>query len=163
MTTGPTDNGDLPEYRGNPFIAKLPKLLSSTQALRALAEPPDFDEKERLLAAHLRAHCIQRLARYFEPLERHIELEAKFSMLLRQGYIGRNPTTGDFIRHLQDGHDRCVHKDLNYAPPRVRSTATSFALLGCSGVGKSTGIERVLELYPQTILHSEPSSLRQVV
>ncbi len=161
--TVPTDDGDLPEYRNNPFIAKLPKLLSATQALRALADPPDFDEQERRLPAHLRAHCIQRLGRYFEPLERHIELEAKFSMLLRQGYIARNPASGDFIRHLQDGHDRCVRKDLAFTPRPVRSTATSFALIGCSGVGKSKGVERILELYEQVVFHTEPFSLRQVV
>lgn len=153
---------DLPEYRDNPLIASLPPILSARQAVQALAAPPDFHENERKLAAHLRAHAIHRLGRYFQPLERHLELEARFSTLIRQGYIGRNPANGDLIRVLQDGHDRCVLKDINYAPRQVRSTATSFALIGCSGVGKSKSVERILELYPQVIHHSTPCSMDQV-
>ncbi|MBT3069571.1 ATP-binding protein [Rhodomicrobium sp. Az07] len=157
------DREELPEYRENPLIAKLPLLLSPADAWRALADPPHFDASERQLPAHIRAHCIQRLGRYFEPLERHLQLEASFAALLRQGYLSRNIRTQDYIRRLQDGHERVVQKDMLAFRHPVRSTASSFALIGCSGVGKSKGIERVLELYPQVIHHDEPFSLDQVV
>jgi hypothetical protein len=162
MTTN-DDGAGLPEYRSNPLIAKLPPLLPAAEAWRALADPPEFNVRECEFATHIRAHCIQRLGRYFEPLERHLRLEADFAALLRQGYLGRNIRTHDYIRRLQDGHERVAQKDLLAFRHPVRSTASSFALIGCSGIGKSKGIERVLGLYPQVIHHDEPFSLDQVV
>lgn len=163
MTTVEADVVDLPEFRDNPFIAKLPPLMPAIDILRALADPPIHQEAERNYPAHLRAECVHRLGRYFEPLERHLQLASKFATLLRQGYISRNPLGADFIHRLQDGHERVTRRELNVPAQRVRSTASSFALVGCSGIGKSKSVERVLELYPQTIHHSEPFSLDQVV
>ncbi len=157
------DMTTLAEYSENPFIAKLPPVLSVNEALRAMAGPPKFSEKERGYPAHLRAHCVLRLKNYFEPLENHLQLEAKFGMLLRQGYLSRNPNTNDYIHRLQEGYERVIGKDLAAVRRPIRSTASSFALIGCSGIGKSYGMGRVLELYPQVIHHVHPFSLDQVV
>lgn len=154
----------LPEYQNNPFIAKLPPLLSQREMLTALANHPEFDERERSYPAQLRKHCIMRLGRYFEPLERQLQLAERFGMLLRQGYVGRNPLTHDYIRHLQNGAERIEAKSLNIVVRHpVENTAASFALTGCSGIGKSKSIEKVLHQYPQCIQHSEPFSLVQIV
>ena len=164
MTTSPeTPASSLPEYEGNPFIARLPSLRSQLQLLDALAARPEYHAQERGYAASLRKHCIMRLGRYFEPLERQIQLADRFGMLLRQGYIGRNPLTHDYIRHLQNGAERIEAKSLTI-PTRqpIENTATSFALAGCSGIGKSKAIEKVLHQYPQCIQHTEPFSLVQI-
>lgn len=154
----------LPEYQDNIFISHLPPLLSQRELLNALASRPEFHERERKFPAQLRKHCIMRLGRYFEPLERQLQLAERFGMLLRQGYVGRNPQTNDYIRHLQSGAERIEAKSL-HAPTRhpVVNTATSFALIGCSGIGKSKSMEKVLHQYPQCIQHSEPFSLTQIV
>lgn len=168
MTMSKPIADDLPmslrEYEDNPFIAELPSLLSQRELVRALASRPEFNEKERNYPTQLRKHCIMRLGRYFEPLERQVQLAERFGMLLRQGYIGRNPRTHDYIRHLQNGAERIEAKSLHVATLHpVENTATSFALTGCSGIGKSKSIEKVLHQYPQTIQHSEPFSLVQIV
>ena len=154
----------LPEYRDNPFIAKLPPLLSQRDMLLELASYPEFDERECSYPGQLRKHCIMRLGRYFEPLERQLQLAERFGMLLRQGYIGRNPLTHDYIRHLQNGAERIEANSLHISTRNpVENTAASFALTGCSGIGKSKSIEKVLHRYPQCISHSEPFSLIQIV
>jgi len=163
MTSPETPTSSLPEYEGNPFIARLPPLRSQRELLDALAARPEFYAQERGYAASLRKHCIMRLGRYFEPLERQIQLADRFGMLLRQGYVGRNPLTHDYIRHLQSGAERIEAKSLTI-PTRqpVENTATSFALVGCSGIGKSTAIEKVLHQYPQCFQHTAPFSLVQI-
>lgn len=154
----------LPEYLDNPFIAKLSPLLSQRDMLLALASYPEFDERERSYPAQLRKHCIMRLGRYFEPLERQLQLAERFGMLLRQGYIGRNPLTHDYIRHLQNGAERIEAKSLHISTRNpVENTAASFALTGCSGIGKSKSTEKVLHQYQQCIPHLEPFSLIQIV
>ncbi|MBK5205632.1 MAG: ATP-binding protein [Polaromonas sp.] len=164
MTTSPeTPASSLPEYEGNPFIARLPPLRSQLQLPDALAARPEYHAQERGYEASLRKHCIMRLGRYFEPLERQIQLADRFGMLLRQGYIGRNPLTHDYIRHLQNGAERIEAKSLTISTRQpVENTATSFALAGCSGIGKSKAIEKVLHQYPQCIQHTEPFSLVQI-
>lgn len=153
----------LPEYEKNPFIARLPPLRSQRQLLDTLAARPDYDVRERGYEVSLRKHCIMRLGRFFEPLERQIQLADRFGMLLRQGYIGRNPLTHDYIRHLQNGAERIEAKSLTIPTSQpVENTATSFALAGCSGIGKSKAIEKVLHQYPQCIQHTEPFSLLQI-
>ena len=55
----------LPEYAGNPFIARLPPPMSVQDVLAELTDLPAYSPDERHYPAHLRCHCIRRLARYF--------------------------------------------------------------------------------------------------
>jgi len=154
----------LPEYDSNPFIASLPPLQSKKDVLASLAMKPIYDQKERLYPAHIRMHCIMRLEGYFEPLERQIQLAQRFDMLLRRGYVGRNPLTTDYIHRLKNGVERYEANSID-APVKhtIRNSANSFALVGCSGNGKSTAIERLIAHYTQCISHHSPFSLQQIV
>ncbi len=64
----------LVEYKGNPLIEALPPILSKDQFVEASQECPAFDESERSLDSWVRLHCVERLLRFFQPLERHIYL-----------------------------------------------------------------------------------------
>lgn len=163
MASSPTDIPLLPEFRDNPFINRLPPQLSQQKAWQFLSDPPEFSPAERSYPIHLRMNCLFRLRRFFEPLEHHLRLESAFSTLLRQGYVSRNPLQTDYIRRLQDGHERILARDLTAGRHYVGSTAEGFALIGASGAGKSTAINRILAYYPQVIAHDEPFSLQQVV
>lgn len=163
MASSPTDIPLLPEFRDNPFINRLPPQLSQQKAWQFLSDPPEFSPAERSYPIHLRMNCLYRLRRFFEPLEHHLRLESAFSTLLRQGYVSRNPLQTDYIRRLQDGHERILARDLTAGRHYVGGTAEGFALIGASGAGKSTAINRILAYYPQVIAHDEPFSLQQVV
>ena len=163
MASSPTDIPLLPEFRDNPFINRLPPQLSQQKAWQFLSDPPEFSPAERSYPIHLRMNCLYRLRRFFEPLEHHLRLESAFSALLRQGYVSRNPLQTDYIRRLQDGHERILARDLTAGRHYVGGTAEGFALIGASGAGKSTAINRILSYYPQVITHDEPFSLQQVV
>ena len=67
---------------------------------------PIFRESEPGYPAHLRKHCIARLSKCFLPQARQVELADRFVMLLRQGYLGRNPLTHDYLHHLHNGIER---------------------------------------------------------
>ena len=154
----------LAEYTANPFIARLPALQDQKSLYRTLLQVPLFDAKERDYPAHLRKHCIVRLANGFLPQPRQLDLADRFGLLLRQGYLGRDPSTTAYLHHLHNGLDRIQAGDLD-APVShaVQNTASSFALLGCPGVGKTRSMNRVLAQYPQIILHETPFSLVQLV
>ncbi len=152
----------LPEYAKNPFIARLPQPMSLQDAVATLTDLPAYSAAERQYPSHLRCHCIQRLARYFDPMNRHLALEQRIGALIRQGYIGRDPNTTDFIHRLHNNHERVIQRDLNANLYPVETTASGFALIGCSGIGKSRSTDRILRLYPQTIHHDDPMAMVQV-
>lgn len=163
MTTN-EEVATLPEYARNPFIAKLPPLKAQKAMYGDLLAAPLFDEKECGYPAYLRKHCIARLAKCFLPQARQVDLADRIALLLRQGYLGRDPLTHDYLRHLNNGYKRIEENSLDATVSQpVQNTASSFALLGCPGVGKTLAVNRVLAQYPQTIQHDTPFSLVQIV
>ena len=138
----------LPEYRGNPLIEALPPIMPLEAAVEALTVNPGYNAAEREMDAYYRFHAIRRLLRYFQPLYTHIDIEQRISCSIRQGYLGRNPIFARNSRYLG------------------KTTALGFTIIGVSGVGKTTGVERVLSLYPQCITHTRyegsPFYLKQI-
>lgn len=147
----------LPEYRDNPLIASLPPIFDTKQVITKLRLKPLYDSAERNLDGRLRVHAIARLLnRFFQPLSHHLELEQKISLILRQGYLGRNPDQGSYHLHLQNGFKRIQEEDLDaFVFDQARSSANSLSLFGCSGCGKSVTINRIFSVYEQAIFHPE--------
>ncbi|WP_052341643.1 ATP-binding protein [Salinarimonas rosea] len=152
----------LPEYCENPFIARLPPVLSAAGLFRTLQDLPRHDEAERRLPSHLRIHCAMRLGRYFDPNERHIALEQRMDVLIRQGYLGRNPNTTDYYLRLRNDLARVSARSFDVEATPMCTTANGFALIGVSGMGKTDSITRILKRYPQVIEHVEPVAVSQV-
>ncbi len=142
----------LPDYQGNPLIEALGPVLSSSEAYERLCYFPMYYENERQLSAELRFNALYRLQHFFQPVIQHLDLERRFSRLLRSGYLSRNPLNPQQVQLLT-----------GQAVPSIRSTASSFTLMGFSGVGKTTAVERILSLYPQCILHEHPINRVQII
>ncbi|MCF6458736.1 ATP-binding protein [Pseudoalteromonas sp. MMG024] len=147
----------LEEYRNNPLVSCLPPLYSVKEVIAKLRDKPRFDATEIQLDGRTRVHAIARILRsFFQPLNHHLELEIKISLMLRQGYLGRNPADGSYYSHLQNGFQRVMEENLEArAFADVDSTATSLSLFGCSGCGKTEALKRVLRMYRQAIYHPE--------
>jgi hypothetical protein len=139
-------------YRGNPLIEALPPILSEEEAMALLANYPSYDPNERTLPNHLRFHLVRNALKFVEPLPIHLDLEQRFSCMIRTGYEARNPLTPQFRRDFQK---RLNALDCDGFPQNhLRSTATGFTIIGISGVGKTTAVQAILSLYPQVIVHS---------
>ena len=77
----------LPEYQDNPLISALPPIPDLQEVVTQLQAVPSFEPQEAFLDGRLRAHAIARLLHgFFQPLTHHLELEAKISLMIRQGY-----------------------------------------------------------------------------
>lgn len=153
---------DILDYRGNPLIEALPSLLSLEQAYTQLKYSPEYNEKESDLSAHHRYHSLTRLTRFYQPIDQTLQLEMRFSRLLRDGYVYRNPRNKTHAEALIELHRRLENKEPLGLPPDIRKTASSLSIIGFSGMGKSTAIERILSLYPKVIIHKYPLNIMQV-
>ena len=140
------------DYKENPFIEALPPIMPSAEAaVSALSVKPIYSEEERELETYYRLHSTMRLGRYFQPLYTHLDIEQRVSRSIRQGYVSRNPITPQYVQRFQQIEQRFEPVDFR----RVKSTAIGFTMIGMSGVGKTTAIERVMSLYPQCITHTK--------
>lgn len=144
------------EYKGNPLIEALPPILSKEEIITKLSKVPDYSQEERKLDPQYRYHCIQKLFNYFEPLQKHIDIEQRFSRVIRQGYISRNPIGPEYAAKLQNSYKMIKSGSYEFTEKSLcRTTASGFTVIGISGIGKTTTFERILSLYPQIIRHSE--------
>jgi hypothetical protein len=145
------------DYAGNPLIEALPPVLTTQQAMLGLAYYPRYDDSHRLTPDHIRYHLIQNGLRFFAPLDVHLDLERRFSCLIRIGYAERNPLMTGFWEEVADRVGACSQYGALSAPRRNQwpSSAAGFSIVGMSGVGKSFSVERVLSVYPQVIHHND--------
>ena len=106
---------------------------------------------------HIRHHLIQNSLRLFSPLDIHIDLERRFSCLIRVGLTNHNPFNPDFWKEV-DRRVELIEKSRNQYRRKRKyhsTSASGFFVVGISGIGKSQTIEQILRLYPQVIYHSK--------
>jgi len=139
----------VPLYRGNPLIEALPAINSTEDAYRRLAYFPEYQGNHRHLPNEIRLHLIYNANQFFKPNWVHLDLEQRISRLLRAGYLARNPCARGYWQEINERVEDASD------PLRLRATATGFNLVGISGIGKSTAVEAVLQLYPQVLIHHQ--------
>ncbi|MEK5230321.1 ATP-binding protein [Lysinibacillus sp. FSL K6-0232] len=146
----------LEEYNSNPFIQALPPLMTKQAIIDSLAMPISFDESERDYDSAFRLHMVQRLYKLFQPLPRHLDVWNTTFSLLYQGYISRNPFDKDYIRQRNQMGKEIINKsfDINNQST-FRTTASCATLIGYSGMGKTSSVQRVLNNIPQVIVHNK--------
>jgi hypothetical protein len=157
---------EIPSYKGNPLIEALPPIHTEEEVVALLQYYPDYDEQHRQWPSELRLHLILDAVRFIQPLTNHIALEQLFGVLLRSGYVERNP----FPRkdHLLKERARLEGmKESFKAHPSPHSSGREISVIGLSGVGKSTALRSIFALYDQVINHGryegQPFTLRQLV
>jgi len=144
---------ELPKFKGNPLIEALPPINTRKRAITLMQRGVEYSNDLRLAPAHLRSHMVMDILHYLQPLPNHLRLESGVSRVLRDGYLGRNPLDPAYWGALQQRLEHFRSKPQKNV--RVESTAAGFAILGMSGMGKTTAIRAVLFLYPQIIIHNE--------
>ncbi len=148
---------EIPEYFDNPMIEALPPIWSEAEAIEELIYKPPYHESLRNSPDHIRHHLIQNSLRLFSPLDIHIDLERRFSCLIRVSYRDRNPTTTEFWKEV-NRRVELIKKETRSQYPKNRTFHSTFAsgfyIVGISGIGKSQTIEQILRTYPQVIYHN---------
>lgn len=89
-------------YRGNPLIEALPPIWTEDEVMERLEVYPEFDERERKLPAHQRLHLIQNVLELLILMTPHLDLEQRFSRMIRAGYIARNPVVKGFWQDVSE-------------------------------------------------------------
>ncbi|MFD2442536.1 ATP-binding protein [Bacillus sp. CGMCC 1.16607] len=162
----------LSEYSKNPFIEALPPIFSEDNVLERFMVTPRITQQEKQSETNIRYHVLKRVKNFIQPLPIHFEVERRLSTLIRRGYLARNPLDRTFLERIRVLHqlredEEEAHKYIDERLNYIRSTADSLSIIGISGIGKTTAIERLLLMYPQVIKHEtyegQPFNRTQIV
>jgi hypothetical protein len=135
-------------YQGNPFIEALPDIIDSPEKLaKMLSRHPYFNDNDLQLPPLYRVQLVRTVESYYKPLSIHFTIEQIISRMIRFGYLSRN---------LYINMDKPnVVKEQKYAIEEASlSTSPEFAIIGISGVGKTSLLKAILSTYPKVILHT---------
>lgn len=162
----------LPEYKNNPFLEVLPPIFNEDDVLDRFMVTPRISKEDKQKDINIRYHVLKRVKNFIQPLPIHFEVERRLSTLIRRGYLARNPLDKTFFERLKVLHElredeEQAHKYIDDRLYYIRSTADSLSIIGISGIGKTTAIERLLLMYPQVIKHDiykdQPFNRTQIV
>jgi hypothetical protein len=140
---------------GNPLIEALPPELSDDELAQALWLSPDFDPEQRTWENHFRLQQIKGLSNFMVPLTRHMELARMLDVMMREGYVARPPKSKAFVEKLCSAYEMQKAGQTYSQTHGHIASSDSAALIGPSGLGKTTTVRRHLARYPQVIHHEE--------
>ena len=145
-------------YRGNPLIEALPDFTSRTTRSVADALRGKVSAIHDTATRRQKNQWLGNLAsEMFVPLSRHIKLHELIDLAIRQGYAQARPMSDDDVRRMNEAYKRQQKGERLAAlyPSEQDGAPVSISVIGCSGIGKTYGISRLLRLYPQVISHPQ--------
>lgn len=148
-------NKNLPaSYLGNPLIEAMTPLKSDAQLFEALYEP--VEDPDLTAPSEVRANLmVESVKNQFILFPSHFELAKKIDLMMRSGYVDRNPSKKDRNAILQELYARAQSggKPVNFNT-RAKG-ADSILITGYPGGGKSTAADQILGLNLQVVEHKK--------
>ncbi|HAF29044.1 MAG TPA: hypothetical protein DCG75_08345 [Bacteroidales bacterium] len=144
-----------PFYKGNPLIECLNPLLEFKDFFSLLTSTKPISRTEALkYTINQRDEFLTLLKHnFFVPSEKHYSLYRTIYNSLTSGYHLRKPIKKEVNLKLKSSY-----RNLHTASAIVSESTASLSscLLGISGIGKTTIINKILSLYPGGISHNLP-------
>lgn len=131
-------------YEDNILIQACGPILSPVEIAKRLVYLPLRPSTVPLRPGHLIEHELAGLWRLHIPSEAGIALAQSMGCMMRQGYVHRRPNDAATWRRIY-GPGSYEH---DHVPVQLAAS-----VMGHSGVGKTTALERALRLYPQVVEH----------
>lgn len=145
----------IPHFKGNPLIEALPPTMNDDELLSALTLMPDFQPEQRAWPTEERLLMVETLSNFMIPLSKHIELSRALDSMMRAGYVGRAPRTPGHAEIFQSIYKNQAEGKSFSQSPTSRTPQISTALIGISGMGKTTTVKRWCAHIPRVIYHPE--------
>jgi AAA domain len=145
----------MPQFKGNPLVEALPPSMTDIGLLEALTLMPDYDPAQREWPTSERLMMVATLQNFMVPMLRHTELCRALDAMLRGGYVGRAPRTAGHSAIFQSIYQKQMAGQSFAQTANSRSPQISTALIGISGMGKTTTVQRWCAHLPKVIFHPE--------
>ena len=149
-------DGKIDEYRGNPLIEALPPVANLESIIQKVMSHPPIREEEKEWEVEIRIQLLRRLYHIFQPLPIHHEIWNMIHSLIHEGYLARNPFDKDYKRFVNETGKQIIERTYDiHTQHHFRTTSSAGVLIGMSGIGKTTTVNRILQHIPQIIVHRQ--------
>lgn len=145
----------MPQFKGNPLVEALPPTMTDDGLWEALTLMPDYDAAQRDWPTSERLMMVSTLQNFMVPMLRHTELCRALDAMLRGGYVGRAPRTAGHSAIFQSLYQKQMAGQSFAQTANSRTPQISTALIGLSGMGKTTTVQRWCAHLPKVIFHPE--------
>lgn len=140
----PFDPQLVSEYKGNPLIMACGPILDKDELVNRLSYSPEIPLDVNNTPVEIRRHQMMSTRLLHIPCQAGIAVAQSIDLILRQGYINRNPK--------ETATWEALYSNLDFKlAPEVPPLAAYIS--GISGTGKSRSVQRALQFYPQVYVH----------
>lgn len=136
---------DVEAYANNILIDSCGPIPSPTLLAERLTTLPTLPRSPGTVERHVRLHQISSVSSLHIPTPMGIEIATSIDLMLRQGYVARNPTKVEAWKNIYLGTS-------SFQATSARAQAA--AVVGISGSGKTVSVDLPLRFYPQTWTHA---------
>jgi hypothetical protein len=143
----------IPRFSGNPLIEALPESPDDETIEGMFESLPKFSDDQRSWSSLDRMHQIDGLASFMKPMKQQVKLFRALERMVRNGYVGRAPRTAAHsaisakLYKLQKEGKSFFEGEVQITPQ------ISTAVIGVSGMGKTTTLKRWSKRMDYVILH----------
>ena len=130
-------------YPGNPYVEALPPMLAGQELIRALASVPPYSASDRDRSTGERLQLLSALYEFYQPLTMTLDLYCEVYNAMQHCYGQYTPQRE--AAAFQQGYAAMQGK----AVAASIGGGNSFSVVGVSGLGKSTALQRVCLCFPQ--------------
>lgn len=145
----------IPQFRDNPLIEALPPTMTDDTLIEALTLMPDFEPSQRQWSTSDRFMMLKSLQNFMIPMQNHVELGRALDSMIRAGYVGRAPRTPGHAKIFQSIYEKQLAGIGFSQTSSSRTPQISTSLIGISGMGKTTTVNRWCAHLPKVIYHEE--------
>lgn len=124
----------------NYFIDFLPGMKTGDNLISALTVLPNYSDGIRLQSKSIRLVALSDLYKIYLPSHMSMEIYSKLYLALIRSMQKKFSKTA--IRQRNENHKAITHQDYN----GILGGSDSFTIIGTSGIGKSSAINRSIEL-----------------
>lgn len=141
-------------YQGNLCIEALEDSLSPLEVKSVIEYLPMVYSNSLRMKDNERLQVLMSLTNFMLPLTSHVQMPVAVDAMMRQGYVGRTPRSPQHIRIFHRVAEHAHGKDFRQSHDTV-CAQSSAALVGVSGMGKTSTLKRFLARQKQVIYHPD--------
>ncbi len=137
---------------GNPLLDSLPAQLSLRDFYQSVTYIPKLPENYRSLSVTERYALAEEIANIYLPLDFSVVAYNAIYSGIRSAYKGK--TQRSILKQLNE-NGKCIFYNQPQNWQDSKTQAECFSILGEPGMGKTLTVNKILDLFPQVIHHTE--------
>lgn len=139
------------------LVEKMPKMLSGKALYDRLTDIPEYDETIREKSSTERLMALSMLYDIYLPSEMSVEIYSKLYLALVRSLHKKG--TQAAVQQSYQNHNTIMRRESR----GIIGGSDSFSIVGCSGIGKSSAINRAISIITENRMIEVENPMRRII